>query len=570
MLDALPLTPNGKLDRAALPAPDYAGGRRLAGRAPATVGRGDLLCGAFADVLGVEQVGPDDDFFALGGHSLLAVRLASRIRAVLGVELAVRALFEAPTPAGLAARLEQAGPARLPLTARPRPARVPLSFAQQRLWFIAQLEGPSAVYNNPVALRLDGDLDAAALEAALADVIGRHEVLRTVFPAADGEPYQQVLAAGELGWRAGDRRGWRGGAGRRWSPGWRRSRLTWPRRSRCGRGCCAAGPGVHVLVVVIHHIATDGWSSGVLARDLSVAYAARRDGRAPAWAPLPVQYADYALWQRELLGDEDDPGSLLAEQIGWWRGRWPGRRRSWRCPRTGRARQAASHRGHAVPLAVPAEVHGRLAVLAREQGVTLFMVVQAALAVLLSRLGAGEDIPVGTAVAGRTDEALDDLVGFFVNTLVLRTDVSGDPSFTELLGRVREFWLGALEHQDVPFERLVEDLAPERSLARHPLVQVNLTVQNNAAAAGAALPGVRSARMPAGTGVARFDLDLILAETRDAGGGPAGLRGAVTATVDLFDAGSAERLAERFVRVLAAVAADPGGRLQHGAGAGCR
>ncbi|MGZ4435455.1 MAG: amino acid adenylation domain-containing protein, partial [Trebonia sp.] len=548
VLGEMPLTPSGKLDRGALPEPGHAADP---GRAPGSVTE-EILCGLFAGILGVDSVGPDDDFFALGGHSLLAVRLASRIRSVLGTELEITALFEAPSPARLAAELAYAGPARTSLVRQPRPLRIPLSFAQQRLWFIAQLDGPSPVYNTPLAVRLDGDLDAGALEAALGDVIARHEVLRTIYPAADGQPYQQVL---EMTWElplvtvpADDLP--RIVAELAAEPFELAAEV--PMRVRL----LVTGPRSHVLVVVIHHVATDGWSTGILTRDISVAYTARRSGSAPQWEPLPVQYADYAIWQRELLGDEDDPASLMSAQVGWWRDALHGAPADLPLPADRPRPPTPSRHGSTVPFQVSADVHTRVVALAREQGVTLFMALQAALAVLLSKLGAGEDIPVGTAVAGRGDEALDELVGFFVNTLVLRTDVSGDPSFSGLLSRVRRFWLGALENQDVPFERLVEVLAPVRSLTRHPLFQIMLTIQNITMDT-AGLTGLRATGMPAGTGTILFDLEVNVAEVRDGQGSPAGLRGGVTAAADLFDRATAEAISERLAGVLAAVTADP-------------
>ncbi|MGW6916117.1 non-ribosomal peptide synthase/polyketide synthase [Kitasatospora sp. NPDC054939] len=550
VLDALPLTPNGKLDRRALPAPD----RQPAdpGRAPRTATE-HLLAGLFAEVLGVPEVGADDGFFDLGGHSLLATRLVARARSVLGVELRLSDLFDAPTVAQLAAAVDVAGRARPALERRERPEAMPLSFAQRRLWFLHRMEGPSATYNIPLALRLSGSLDQRALEAALADVVERHESLRTVFPVFDGVPCQRVL----------DLDGARP-----------RLRVTEVGEHELpDRLAQAAGHGFelaeepplhaelfrtaadeHVLLLVVHHIAGDGWSTGPLSRDLTTAYAARAEGAKPEWSPLPVQYADYALWQRELLGEGSDPDSLLSGQLAYWREQLADLPEQVELPFDRPRPAAMSYRGAHLRMRIDAELHQGLRALARDGGASLFMVLQAGLAALLGKLGAGSDVPIGTPIAGRTDEALDDLVGFFVNTLVLRTDLSGDPSFTELLGRVRGDALAAYAHQDVPFEHLVEALNPARTLAHHPLFQTMLALQN-APLGTFDLPGLRVATDLVHTGTAKCDLTFILAEQPD------GLAGVVEYSTDLFDEATVAGIVDRWLRLLRAVVADPGRRL---------
>ncbi|WP_050993858.1 non-ribosomal peptide synthetase [Streptomyces violaceusniger] len=553
VLDALPLNASGKLDRKALPAPEYA--PASAGRAAGTP-REEILCGLFADVLGVPAVGVDDNFFDLGGHSLLAARIVNRIRSVLAVELSVRTLFEAPTVAALARTLGGEAAARLPLTARERPEVLPLSSAQRRLWFLGRMEGPSATYNVPVVLRLSGALDRAALELALSDLIGRHESLRTVFPETDGSPRQQV-----------------------WDPDAVRVPLTVVEtteaalpeqlRATATRGfdltvqlplrttLFVLGESEYVLAVVIHHIATDGWSTAPLVRDLSAAYAARCDGRAPAWAPLPLSYADYTLWQRDHLGDEDDPQSLASRQLAYWRQALAGLPDELTLP-TDRPRPAvAGHRGRTLDFALEPGLHDRLTALARARGVSTFMVLQSALALLLTKLGAGEDIPVGSPVAGRSDQALEDLIGVFLNTLVLRTDTSGDPTFDQLLDRVRRTALDAYAHQDIPFERLVEVVDPERSLARHPLFQVMLMVQNMPAAE-TALGGLTLRPELVDLGVAKVDLSFAFGERPER---PGALSGVCEYSTELFDADSVETLVRRLIEVLEAVTGDPGLRI---------
>ncbi|WP_020658819.1 non-ribosomal peptide synthetase [Amycolatopsis benzoatilytica] len=531
-LDALPLSPSGKLDRRALPEPIA----EVTDDAPGTE-REQALAGLFADLLGLDRVGVRDDFFALGGHSLLAAKLVSRVRAELDAELSIGTVFDTPTVARLAALLDDSGRQRPALTPMPRPRRLPLSFAQQRLWFLYRLEGASATYNVPFAIRLDGPLDLDALRAALSDVVGRHEVLRTVYPEFEGKPYQQVL----------DWTPTLGSGGTLREAAQRKFELD--REPPFAAQLIREGE-THVLSLLTHHIGSDGWSTERLVADLTTAYTARCAGRRPDWPPLPVQYADYVLWQRDLLGNHDDPDSLLATQLAYWREALADLPAEIQLP-TDRPRPAnATFAGDAVRFRLGAETLAAVRSLARETGSTVFMTVQAALAALLGALGAGDDIPLGSPVAGRTDDALDGLVGFFVNTLVLRTDLTGDPTFRQLVDRVRGADLAAFGHQDLPFERIVEAVNPARSLGRHPLFQVMLAYQRaNRDAAPFGRASLREEHV--GFYPARTDLSWHLFERED------GIDGWLVYARDLFDHSTVDDIAARFVRYLSALTAEP-------------
>ncbi|MET9922570.1 amino acid adenylation domain-containing protein [Streptomyces sp. NPDC006435] len=558
-LDALPLTANGKLDTKALPAPDVAG--VAGGRAPRTPEE-EIFCGLFAEILGLSSVSMDDNFFDLGGHSLLATRLVSRVRAAFGVELSIRTVFEAPTPAALIAWLAGHGDvpeARRPLTRMDKPEEIPLSFAQLRLWFIDKIDGGSGTYNIPLVVRLNGSLDREALQAAIGDVVARHESLRTVFPDRDGTPRQHILpaeratpvmgvteiAADELA-RAMTERAAVG------------FDLTTEAPIRAH--LYAVSDEEHALLMPVHHIAGDGWSLVPLTRDLQTAYTARCRGDLPEWEPLPVQYADYTLWQREILGDEDDPGSAIRGQLSFWTEYLRGLPEEVTLP-TDRPRPAvASYRGETLRFDLSPELHQQLTRCSREHDVSPFMVVQTALAALLSKLGAGEDVPLGISIAGRTDEALDNLVGFLVNTLVMRTDLSGDPSFADLLGKARTDGLAAFANQDLPFERLVEAVNPERSAGRHPLIQIGLGFQNNATPT-LDLPGLDAWIEPAVTHTAKLDLLFDFREVEGEGDVPAHTTCAVEYATDLYDRPTIELLIDRLTRLLDQATGRPGSRL---------
>ncbi|WP_442972049.1 amino acid adenylation domain-containing protein [Rhodococcus sp. P1Y] len=553
VLDALPLTVNGKLDRGALPEPEF---EARVFRAPSSSVE-EAVAGVFADVLGVPRVGLDDDFFELGGNSLIATQVVARLGVALDAQIPVRVLFEVSSVEALAARVEsQVGSgARAALVAGVRPDRIPLSLAQQRMWFLNRFDPESAAYNIPVAIRLSGALDVSALGSAVGDVVARHESLRTVYPEVEGAPVQRIVSVADAGVRvvvidvAADEVVSVVG-----SLAVQPFDVTAevPVRVRLYR----VSDVEFVLALVVQHISADGGSMGPLTRDLMVAYAARVSGQVPAWSPLEVQYADYAVWQREVLGSEVDPSSVAHEQISFWKSELAGLPDQIDLP-TDRPRPAVqSLAGGKVDFSVDPAVQSGLMRIARESNATLFMAVHAAWAALLSRLSGSSDVVVGSPIAGRGEAALDDVIGMFANTLVLRSVVDPASSFVELLDSVRESDLRAFAHADVPFERLVEVLNPARSTARHPLFQVALSFQNVQSTA-LELPSLSVAGVDADLNISQFDLHLVVSDTYDEDGAPAGLGMSLTYMSSLFDEVTARTIAERLVMFLSFVEAEP-------------
>jgi amino acid adenylation domain-containing protein len=572
-LAAMPRTPNGKLDRRALTAmaqalpalasmASMAAAADRAGRAGRRTPTEELLAGIWSELLQVPSVAPGDDFFALGGHSLLAARVVARVRDLVGVELPVRCLFEAPALASRAARVDAARGAAPPASpvhreTRREPPR--LSFAQERLWFLDRLEPGTAAYNMPAAMLLAGRLAPGRFAAALAALARRHETLRTTFREAAGQPVQVIAAEPELFLPLVDLAAIpepaRHAAALALAGAEARRPFDLARGPLLRSVLLRLGAAEHVVLLSLHHIVSDGWSMGVFLRDLATLYAAALAGRPSPLPDLPVQYADYAAWQRRRLA-----GGVAERQLAYWRERLAAAPASLGLPLDRPRPAVQSHRGAIREVAVPAALASALGALSRRHGSTLFMTLLAAFQALLLHATGEEDLLVGSPVANRPRPELEELVGLFVNTLVLRADLTADPTFGELLGRVREAALAAYDHQDLPFERLVEELRPERDLSSPPLVQVLFALQN-APPPVPALPGLALSLLPVSSGTAKFDLTLTLEEHGGGSGGGGHLRGGVEYATDLFDATTIQRFADRYLRLLAAATADPGRRL---------
>ena len=476
VLPALPLTPNGKLDRRALPAPDRQANIHSAYRPPRTP-KEEILCGAFAEVLSLERVGVDDNFFTMGGHSLMATRLVSRLRSALGVELALRALFEAPTVAQLAPRLQKMEKARPALVPQTRAERLPLSHAQQRLWFIDQLEGASLQYHMPEALRLRGKLDLAALRRAINTIVERHESLRTHFEQTQGQPVQIIeppmpldVPLENLSHLKEEDRAQQvyAAMGREWEQPFDLSRGPLLRLR-----LFKLAPEDHILLRTFHHIVSDAWSQGIFNHEFMVLYQAFHEGRDNPLQPLSVQYADFALWQSQWLDEES-----VARDVQYWKQQLEGIPEQLELPRD-RPRQARrTYAADACTMTIPAEQVAALKHFGHANHATLYMTLLSAFAVLLHRYSGQDDIVVGSPIANRQEVQLEQLIGFFVNSLIMRVRINPQQNFPELVGAVRATALAAYLHQDLSFERLVEELSPQRRLNAAPIFQVVFALQN--------------------------------------------------------------------------------------------
>ncbi|RKG74500.1 non-ribosomal peptide synthetase, partial [Corallococcus terminator] len=550
-LPVLPLTPNGKVDRRALPVPDASHLPASTYEAPATLTE-ERLAALWAELLRVPTVGRHDNFFELGGHSLLATQVVARVRSRFSVELPVRTLFESPTVAALARRLPDATtPALPPLTRAKRDVPPPLSFAQQRLWFIDQLEPGSSLYNMPFALTLLGTLDEDALRGSLDALMARHEALRTTFRLEEGQPVQHLHDRAQVPLERVDLTGMEDSTERQREA----ERLATAESQRpfdLERGpviralLLKLGTQEHVLVLHLHHIVSDGWSMGVLAHELTAVYEALREGRTPMLPELPVQYADFALWQRGWL-----QGEALDVQLDWWKQQLEGAPRALELP-TDKPRPAvATRRGDTVPVHLPRDLTEQVEALARREGATPFMVLLAAFQALLHRYSGQDDVLVGSPIANRRHAVTEGLIGFFVNTLVLRGSFGARTTFRELLAQVRTNTMGAYEHQDVPFERLVEALQTTRDLGRTPLFQVLFALQN-APVAELSVPGLTFRPAPiAGRARSQFDLSLELHRGED------GFQGTLEYATDLFERSTPTRLVAHLRVLLEAALARP-------------
>ena len=553
-LDTLPLTPNGKVDRKALPRPDGEITRKQEYVAPRTPSE-EIIANIFADVLGVKNVGIHDNFFELGGHSLLATQLISRLRLAWELDIPLRVIFESPTVAQLDQALTHLRTTNSSLSLPPIQTRqthteqLPLSWAQERLWFLNQLEGESATYNIPGAIRISGNLDINALQQALSEIVRRHEVLRTSFCTVDGKPIQVIHPVSTINIKVVDLQQ---------HPEKERQTLLQQLAqqeaitpfdleiaplTRCNLLCLDATR--YVLLLTMHHIVSDGWSLGVLIQEISALYQAFCAGEPSPLPQLPIQYADFAVWQRQWLS-----GEVLQNQLNYWCSQLDGAPQLLQLPTDGPRPTVQTYRGGTETFSLNSDLSQKLQTLSRESGTTLFMTLEAAFATLLYRYSGQSDILIGSPIANRNRSEIESLIGFFVNTLVLRTTFVDNPSFQELLAQVRETTLAAYEHQDVPFEQVVEALQPQRSLSHSPLFQVMFVLQN-APMGEVELPGVTLSELNQESTIAKFDLTLSITETDQ------GLVGSWEYNSDLFDSSTIERMAGHYQNLLSAIVENP-------------